>query len=203
MTKAKAQRIVELVGDHVRGEMLTRFRPDCCVATARVLSRVFEAVGINQEPMAVAIAIYNRRFVEQTDRGVEPPTDRDALREWCELTGAYSVGAAPGGVPNSRGFNGHVVVWLPDLAAIVDGSVGQMARPERGIVLPETIAWTLDRAARERFESGGRLAREVFGSLVIFNRIDDESFRRAPDWQDETRTDEIVRRLVRTAKGRG
>lgn len=200
MTNAKARKIVDIVGERVRREMLARFRPDCCIGTARALTKVFDHFGIAAAPIPVMAAVFNQVFIERMVPWANFK-DRAAFETWCEATGAYSVGIAPGGVPESRGFNGHVVVWLSELSAVVDGSIGQMNRPERAIRLPEAMAFELDAETARRFLAGDSVAARANGCKVVYRRIADESFRRSPDWTKDGRTREIVRNLIRAAKG--
>lgn len=201
MTNAKAERIIERVGQHVREEMLRRFRSDCCIGTARAVSRVLDRFGIEARPLAVTLVVFNKRFVEECERG-EPPPMQDRIRflAWCALTGAYSVGTAPGGVPETRGFNGHVIVYAPQVKTIIDGSIENCNRPERGIVLRAALALRLGNR-ESNFFLRLPVMFPVNGCVVVYKLIDDDAWRRAPDWQDAAHTDEIVRNLVRAAKG--
>jgi hypothetical protein len=201
MTKAKAERIIERVGRSVREEMLARFRHNCCIATARAVTRTLDRFGVEARPLAVILAVFNRRFVEESERGHPPPKDFERLQEWCETTGGYSVGAAPGGVPASRGYNGHVVVYVPQVKTIFDGSIEQVNRAERGIVMPAALAVRLDGNDESEFFAGSPVMFRVRRCAVVYKLIDDDDWRRSADWQDAARTDDIVRNLIRAAKG--
>jgi hypothetical protein len=201
MTNAKAERIIQRIGDVVRPAMLTRFRPDCCVATARALTRTFERVGVAAEPVPVTVAVFSPGFFDALKREGAPKWgDRTAVVEWCNRTGVYSVGAGPGAVPGLNGFNGHVVVRVPRLSIILDGSIDQMNRPERGIVLPPAFALRLGRREAE-FVRREPVSVPLGACYVCYQRIDDFSFQNGPDWRETSRTDEIVDALVRAAKG--
>lgn len=206
MTKTKVETIITRLGDRLRDEVLRRYRSNCCIATARVASRVLERFNVEARVIPVSLAVFNHRFVEACERAGAPPLDDPVkFAEWCAKTGAYSVGAAPADQmpflgPGAKGFNGHVIVYVPRTETLIDGSIEQVNRPQHGIVLPGAVAIKLGRRGPDLLAYLPVVC-PVNRCSVVYKRIDDFSFQRSPDWNQAIRTDEIVRRLVRAVKG--
>lgn len=200
MTRSRVESILKVIGRRIRAEMLRDFRPDCCIATARAVTRTLERVGVECEAVPTAAFAFNAEYRRRVMAGERPPEGRDELHEWCAQTGAYSVGAAPGMVAGP-GFNGHVVVWVPRADALFDGSLDQFARPSKGLKLPGAAAFEYP-GAGTALRRGQMVEIDLpDGGVLAYKGIGDESFRRrSPDWTRTARTDRVVGELVRAIK---
>jgi hypothetical protein len=171
----------------VRTEMLKQFTPDCCIATCRILQHVFTFFGYKSEPLPVSAYIYNKAMVDLLCTGVELPTEPPARRELFDRTGAWGIGitqqSADIGAPvPGRRFGGHVVLRV--MNTLVDASLQQADRPDKGIALPPMLAFSPKEPvffSQKRFR-GKRCGVGVNGCEIVYERLSDYSFRQAPDW---------------------
>lgn len=176
-----------------RREILKDFMPDCCIATAAILRRVFRHFGFDARPVVCSVIIRNRKFVDAIKAGHLPPDNRRDLVAWMEAHGAYSLGIVPESATNAERFGGHVLVLVQDV--VVDASLGFASRPDHDIIVPDFIVFTaqemfLDRKA----ELVGRVGAE--GAEFTYRRIVDNSFRSAPDWTNERRARRAVNAII-------
>jgi hypothetical protein len=195
--------ILERLQPVVREEMLKVCAPNCCVATVAVLCRVLRHHGFNPRGLAVSVIIRNRRFVECRDAGMVIPDDKEAVRRWMEATGAWCLGIVPESALESlaRGypaFGGHVVCHVQDV--LVDASLCQANRPQKGIVLPDFLAFP---AAQRFLDREGMIVGEIAGCEVEYRPLRDQSWRKAPDWQDERRYRQTVNAILERSAANG
>lgn len=166
-----------------RPVLLEHWVPNCCIAGCAVLARVFRFYGYTSEPVPVKVEAYNAKMLEIIRKGSPIPERGDPNRRlWFDLTGAYGIGIMPESadimhnVPGG-GYGGHLVLRVKNV--MVDATIAQASRPGAGIVFPEFGTWP----ATVEFLQGERLCLQLEqGGAAVMTRIDDYSFRRAPDW---------------------
>jgi hypothetical protein len=177
----------------VREEVRRDFLPNCCIATAAILRRVFRHFRFDSSPVPVEVAVRNARLVELLRRGCSVPADPDRMHHWFKSTGAYSVGITRDS-PNpflGGGFSGHLVTRVADV--LVDASLDQCNRPQHGIKLPPFIVTNI----ALDFEAGKAQAGFVDGCEVIFQRLrGDNTWRTSPDWTNEDRARRAVNAII-------
>lgn len=182
----------------VRREMLKEFTPDCCIATTRVLKRALAVFGIEAEPVAVGVRIYNAAMRRLLNRA-PLPTDPRKKERLLALTGAWGIGICPHG--NEERFGGHLVLRVGSL--LVDASLQQAERPNKGILLDPLVVAKPHPAFFAPKQYGEEFGIDIHGCLVVYERIRDESFRRAPDWlRTGSPYTDVLRGIVSATKER-
>jgi hypothetical protein len=188
--KPKLLDLLSALGPIVRPAMLTRFKPNCCIATCKILKEVFAYYGFKAKAFPVMAYIYNQRMTELLNtREIILPRDEQERLALFDQTGAWGVGFCnyPGlnqqTLDGDEIFRGHLVLkvdgWL------VDGSLEQASRPQRDIKLPGML-WA---HAPSGFFSP-RCRKQILTTFVnrcslIYQRLENESYRMSPNWQKE------------------
>jgi hypothetical protein len=170
----------------VRPVMVRYFASNCCVATCSLLRRVFERYGYVAEPVPVSVFVFNARMVEALKNDEVPERGAPGRDLWFKITGAHGIGIMPESAMISAlkgydGFGGHLVLRVRDL--LVDASIAQASRPALQINLPPLVATE----ATEEFMRGAALPVNVGGCCVQYHRLNNYSFRTAPDWRERSR----------------
>jgi hypothetical protein len=171
------------------------FRKDTCILATRLTCLALQSERIRCRPFPVKITASNAayiRFVRERERlplQTDPP----------EIVGnAWSVFVGPGNElfpkPNGRrGWSGNLVALIGE-KYIVDGTIGQAARPDREIHLPEG-AWF---PAPDYFLRGehGIVTELDGGGVLTYHPLEDRAFRAAPDWTRVRPSDPLVAQLL-------
>lgn len=195
--------LLERLEPVVREEMLKIAVPNCCIATVAVLCRVFRHFGFRARGIPVSVVIRNPKFLKCMGAGMRLPDDPKLLREWMESTGSWCIGIVPESALESAmrgypGFGGHLVCHVQDV--LVDASIAQANRPQKGIELPPFCAFP----ASKRFLQGdGMMVGNMNGCEVEYRPLRDHSWRQAPDWSDERRYRETVNAIIERAGNGG
>jgi hypothetical protein len=117
--------VLQLAADVVRPVVLTEFAADSCIATSRVLIEVLRRLNIPARPWAVNLLMFNPAGWDLYQDGIP-------VREWP--ADAWSVGFRG----DRPGEVGHVAVVAG--ARLIDASLDQAARPDRGMPpIPPTV----------------------------------------------------------------
>lgn len=127
-------------------------REDCCLNASRILLEVFHGIGVQARPISVRAFAYNGVYMERLFGGLNPMEDP---RAW-----GVAVETRPG-MGDPGGWPGHLVV-LVESKWIIDGSSGQFARPEKGILVPNLFVgvWPKKGTAIYQLDEGGVLRYE-------------------------------------------
>lgn len=194
-------RAVSFLVKHARTEILRVARPDSCIFSTRVAVMFCKELGITARAMSVRAAVFNSALVERYDRQTVtnglPPTAQE-MKAWQHEPGAacWSVGVGYGDAKPGA-FAGHLVAIVED-RFLLDLSIDQADRPERGIVLEPL--WI------ERVEPGllrgssPQVMRNSVGCALRYERHDNDSWMGSPDWTERDRWDGLVRGLVERFK---
>jgi hypothetical protein len=175
-------------------EMPRRYRPDCCIAAARVLIDVLAELHVKARPLSVSIDVFNRPFIERAEaEGGGLPETTEEYQRWVAECGAWwlTLGHAASEAEPGK-WPGHVVVVAWE-SILVDLSLPQGSRPQRGIrLVPLAI-----RVKPDDLDGVGRRVVEVNGCELHYRgRPDDRSYQTAPDWQDRRRHEATVREIL-------
>jgi hypothetical protein len=189
----KLDRRLQALAPIVREEILKDFAPDCCIATAAILRRVFRHFHFDTTPIPVHVFVFNAAYLKLRASGVPFPDDADELRALFDRTGAYSMGvteeSALVGGPGK--WAGHMLTLVQDV--LVDASLDQFNRPQHNIVLPSFITVP----ARTAFlEYRSQLAGTSNGCEIVYKRTRDNAWRSAPDWTNESRARRAVNAII-------
>jgi hypothetical protein len=124
---------------------------DSCICATKVLCQIGESLGLRVKPLVVEAYVYNAAFVMHfANYGFD--VDEKVMAEIAERGGRYvAVGCRqdPDRVPEEGKWLGHLVavVFPPrDVQArphVVDISMDQAHRPEKGLLLQEAITFPI------------------------------------------------------------
>jgi len=162
MTALDPQHVAEVVRRHI----LTEYRPDSCIASARAVIDVCGYFGIKAKPQPVRLMVWNRL-------GAELAAAKLPVDQWPAA--AWSVGIeATGDYGNGR-WDGHLVAVTG--THLIDASLDQASRPDKGItvgpraeLLPAGWPQRIVRAAPR-------------GAVVAWEPVEDEHYRDSPNWK--------------------
>lgn len=186
MTAAELfQQLVPRIGPAIETNLKRR---DLCVFGVRVAMEVARYFGIEVQPVACQVAIYNRAFAMHIDEG-----DYD-LRKWISVDGSYSIGIGFGHPPvgSTVGrWNGHLIAVADRVFA--DFSIWQAERPQHGIIIGPGLMGPYSGAKQWT-------ARNMAGVRIEYSRMEDEAYRRSPDWRSLNRRMKIAGALIRELK---
>lgn len=168
---------------HAPPLLAQNFRPDCCIAATRVAVHVLTRFGFVAKPQPAQCIVYTKKLW----RRVGGDTFSYPFQ-----SGEWSVGLGFGWdkrfaeEPGSKGYDGHLVAFCsaPNSPVfIVDLSLGQAARPHKGIVLPPALFTPKQKVT-------------LNGCVLMYRAIDNPKFTESPDWADASRTDPIIEELM-------
>ena len=192
----------------MRQAMLREFTPDCCIATCRVLGRVFESFEYYAEAVPVSVYIFNAQMASLLTTGAPIPDEPFARRKLFDSTGAWSVGITRKSAdvnPDVIGgrYGGHLVLRV--MNTLVDASLQQADRPQYGIVLPALIAFSPQKPVffTHRRTGGKRCGISVNGCEIVYERIKDYSFSNSPDWlRTGPPNSDVIRKIINEVENR-
>ena len=134
--------------------ILDDFAPNCCIAATAITLGVFRSLGIRAEPFSCRVVIFNRAFIDRSERAGRVPQTPAEVREWTGDGLSWSLGVGwP--APHLTGWPGHLVALVED--ALIDASIEQANRPAKGIVLPPVLAAKAPSMNRAKIAPGGTL----------------------------------------------
>jgi len=161
-----------LLAATVRQAVLTQFRQDSCIASARVTLLVCHYFGIVAKPQAVKVCAYTPLAWEQRARLASLPAE-----QWP--SGAWAVGIT-GGEHRPGRWNGHLVAlagrWL------IDPSLDQLARPHLGLLVAAS-AWQMPEhwSGQVAEDEQGQIT-QPDGSVITYDALADTTWRQSPNW---------------------
>jgi hypothetical protein len=174
-----------------------RYRPDSCIAAARVLVDVFDRLHDKVRPLSVSVDVLNAAMVARAEaEGGRLPVDTEEYQRWIEESGCWWLTLGGGGDPKPGKWSGHVgvVAWEK---VLIDLTLLQASRPQRGIVLaPAAI-----QVGPEFLDGSDRRVVRMNGAELHYQaRPEDRSFMQSPDWCDRKRHKEVVGGILRRTR---
>lgn len=175
----------------IRPLVLEHFTVNSCVATVRITIDVLAYFGIMAKPAAVQTMIFNAEAAGLVRAGATAQQIRDAVFACTEQQhgGPWTIGLGFG-ASEMDDAGGHVVVWVPSVATILDYSLDQASRPHKGIILePLDIPVTdIDISHSEPLPVGFIFSTNVpqpepFGAAYAEYRVAPDWFRSSPNWR--------------------
>jgi hypothetical protein len=168
-----------------------------------VLVDVFHHLHARVRPLSVTVEVFNAAMVARAaSEGGRLPQTTEEYQRWVEESGCWWLTCGANGEPEPGRWPGHVVVvaWK---AVLIDLTLPQASRPQRGIVLPPVAV----RVWPEVLTGDDPRVLNVNGCELLYQaRTEDRSFMCGPDWCRREPHREVVRailRRVRDAMSRG
>lgn len=184
-------------------EVVKDFSYDCCISATGTLIDVLEKrYSVEAYPLMVELMVFNPFVTELIEKHGFPEKANVALLEswtshnkgWCVGVGLKGQGKASDG---TLGLDGHLVAIAIDdqgQRAIMDPSLGQAARPNRGMPLTP-LCFRVNDVFLKGEKSRGVI---VHGCLHMYRaHAGNKRFKKAPDWKKVRRIDAIDRVLKR------
>jgi hypothetical protein len=172
--------LLEAMSPIVRSTMLETFRPDCCVATCRILREVFADFGYRAREVPVTVQVLNGPMQRLAEQG-PLPEDRDERIALFNQTGAWGVGIG-GDKPLAQDkYSGHLVLSVH--GHLVDASLDQVNRPERNIEMPPLL-WFPAPSGFFAKPKGQGLSGMVGECLVAYKRLRNDSYLSGKNWRE-------------------
>lgn len=179
----------ELLSDIVREELAPGYRPNACIVAARVTGLVLARLGIDSQAIACELDAFSPAYVQMMHASMALDRQPDAaeIADWAER-GAWRVSASfspphPGMVNHrtENGYFGHVVTLADERRWLIDPTIAQVDRPQKGLVVKPPYAFAL---APEDY-AGRFLAVETAAGTVLAYRLlpGRRDFTRTPDWR--------------------
>ncbi|HEY1897043.1 MAG TPA: hypothetical protein VGG62_12250 [Terracidiphilus sp.] len=157
-------------------------RRDLCILATRVAIETAAHFGIKATPMPVRVMAYNARFAQHVEEGVPPGT----CAEWGDGSWAVGIGLGKPNAPDR--WDGHLIAVADGCFA--DCSIQQAERPQYNIWTGPALVGLWDGMARWKAVNDS-------GTVVQYERIFDDFWKKAPDWRDAKRRRPVVGALVR------
>lgn len=172
-----------------------------CVLSTTVGQMALARFGVQAEPYPVAVIVCNQAWVDWRDSDYQGGVAEQQRR------GAYLLSNTPdfkgqsfSYVKIDKPWDGHLVLRVPKVQALIDLDLGAFNRPQHNIVLPPAIVAPL---TPEGFVSGTFTDKGItttigYGPLVAPYAND---YLTARDWVERDRFAEHVDELVRAIRG--
>jgi hypothetical protein len=164
-------------------------RRDCCILTARVAIEVSAYFGLLAEAVPVKAILYNEPFAQRVANGFAG-ADRGNPATWGD--GSWSVGVGFGKPPEFGKWDGHLIAVADGIFG--DFSIQQAERLQHNIQTGPALVGAYTGAAM------WKAIHEESGTVVEYQRIEDNTWRQAPDWKDAARRRPVVGGLIRALR---
>jgi len=186
MTAAELfRRLAPLVGPALEAGFKRR---DLCVFATRIAIDVGQYFGVEVEPVATRVMLYNRAFAAHVDRG------EIDVKAYSPVDGSWSVGIGYGYTPGQSKdgkWNGHLIAVAGGMFG--DFSLWQAERPQYSIIVGPGVIGPY--SGKEMWS-----AENSEGTRVEYQRVEDLGYRAGPDWRFADRRRRIVGAIIRELK---
>lgn len=125
--------------EHARPILLRHLRPDSCIESTAAALDFLRRQGISGRELSVTVQAFNEPAWTLVEAGVMP-NDEAGAAVW-EMRNAWSIGVGyfDGPVPPPGRFGGHLVAVVHGARWLVDLSIDQASRPEKGLTIRPTV----------------------------------------------------------------
>jgi hypothetical protein len=196
---ARSRQVIDVLLREAPPLLATRFRPDCCIGAARLALQALRGAGLSAAAVpAEAIVVSpeaHRRNEAYRAANDGRPAPKELVETWFDEPDGRCWAISIGGNyrPEDPAFwGGHLVVLAED-RWLIDLSLPQANRPERGIELtPVAIE-----VGRNGFAPNGTAAAIVNGSAVRWTRRGFYGWQESPDWRHKWRTRDLAAELLK------
>lgn len=192
MNAENTSRVVQAFSRLAYPEIRKDFRPDCCIAASLIALKVFRHFGIRSQVVVARAIILNEAFVNRWRKEERFPSTEE-IEQWHREDGSHSIGVGYGGQEGPKKWAGHLVTVVEN-KLLVDASIAQAERQRHNIYLPGVLVAPVT----QKFLSGRGNFGFLHNRLMIAYEPDwkDRSYKRAPDWLEQKRTDPAVARII-------
>jgi hypothetical protein len=188
------RRILWVIRDHGRAEILKEFRLDSCIGSTRVVCKVLDHFGYRAVPFGAKVHVYNPVMTKAMARGIKfPDSGSPELHRMLDLIGGWSVGL--GETPVDADPVGHLVALLPKEKLIVDASLDQANRPQKQIELPPVLIAHVD----DDFIAGKSPDTLMYNGckLVYHAEPGNTVYKQSGDWNIPNRTKHAIKAIIK------
>ena len=147
-------------------------KAESCIFCTRVACGVFSRLGIPNRPLPVALTVLNPSLTRHS-RGEEAGDEKLMFR----------IGTNEPGV-HGRGWPGHLVCVVEN-RLILDLSIDQVNRPQHDVCLESAVIEPPPDMMAGFLSEAGSLAGEMNGCTVMYERLWNNDYRTAGDWDRE------------------
>lgn len=184
--------LTKLAPEEIRRELPDK--RDICVLSTRLGYDVLRYFGVESRPVVVRALAFNPAAVAWIDEhGLDLS---DEQKEEYDASGAWvvAIDEEDHGIPGR--FPGHLVLHVPSERALVDLSLAQFARPNRGIVLPDAHIFDVP---EDFFRDNGQVVYSLDGGgklIYGYRKRAARDFRSSGDWRlKNSATGRVIRRV--------
>lgn len=182
----------------VRARILTHYRPDSCIASVKLLIDCAKEQGIALRPLKCLVIAMNPYVTKQFEDGLI--LSSEDLKRASTHPDGWSVGIMAAPTPALNDFGGHLIAATLDGNVIVDPSIDQVMRPEKGI-LTEAYAMALRNPLP--FDKDWEFMVKIGPCLLHYStQPEDTSYEGAPDWVNSEHHQRHHRRKIAIAMRR-
>ena len=131
---------------HAYEPIREHFNLDSCIASTRIGLDVLDYFGIVAAPMPLAVLIFNEEAIQLLEGGMGMDELAQHLRSIpkSEAGTPWSIGLGYGGDPEPGKWAGHLVAAVPHARTLVDLSIKQAERTQKGLIFNEPMLWLCD-----------------------------------------------------------
>lgn len=176
---------LQVVLDFVRAEVLKGWGERSCIVTSRVLLEVLDWLGTPGKPVPVAVMAFNEAGWQAASW--DRPEQRLPVEQWPPQAWSVGVNGSGRSEASTNGWDGHLVVVVSYRGRdwLLDGSLDQLSRPQRGIELAPLVTEVPSGWAGQSLLHLSRGTGEAEGGLhLLYDRmVKPGAWRDANDWR--------------------
>jgi hypothetical protein len=168
-------------------------RRDFCILATRVAIDTAAYFGIKATALPVRVILYNDAFAKHVANHFEG-VERGNPAAWGDNSWSVGVGIGCGcGKPEEYGrWDGHLIAVADDCFA--DFSIQQAERLQYNIHTGPALVGPYNR------ERMWKAVSATTGTVIEYSVINDDCWRKAPDWKDAARRRTTVGKLIRALR---
>ena len=160
-----------------------------CIFTTRVGLDVLDEFGIDAVPRPVVTCVANEPYVLWKDGDQDGPAPSKAWAVWAGLPPSPDDP-----IQNGKGWNGHLVVYVPTLSSFLDLDFQQFRRPLKLLDTPPAVLGSWPSSDRVAHFVGRDRSRRLFVARYEHSP-DNLGYTVANDWRRER---PVIRETVST-----
>jgi hypothetical protein len=167
------------------------YKPDCCIATARIAKEVLEEFHFKVQPLTVQVNITNSVLVKSFEKGIQE-TPEELLEK-----GGWQIILGSRGELQPKKWPGHLVAIVQD-KVMIDISLVQANRPHKNINLHPLLIEIID----NKFLTGEKERYLIINEchLAYKSFPEDKTFMAAVDWYNVQKHKESISLIMKNMK---